>query len=113
VTGEESTTRASGNMLADPGYTDTQERQTKLHLAHAIKGLIAHCRLNQVMAAERLGIAQPKVSGLANHKLDRFLVERLNTLLTALDQDVEIVVRSKPRMRSAGRISVVAPTGGR
>jgi len=28
--------------------------------------------------------------------------------LTALDQDVEIVIRRKPRSRKAGRISVVA-----
>jgi hypothetical protein len=33
---------------------------------------------------------------------------RLMNLLTALDQDVEIVIRRKPRSRKAGRISVVA-----
>jgi hypothetical protein len=35
-------------------------------------------------------------------------VERLMIFLTALDQDVEIVIRKKPRSRAAGRISVVA-----
>jgi hypothetical protein len=35
-------------------------------------------------------------------------VERLMTLLNALDQDVEIVIRRKPRSRTAARISVVA-----
>jgi hypothetical protein len=30
-------------------------------------------------------------------------VERLMTFLTALDQDVEIVIRKKPRSRAAGR----------
>jgi hypothetical protein len=35
-------------------------------------------------------------------------VERLMTLLNALDQDVEIVIRAKPRARAAARISVVA-----
>ena len=35
-------------------------------------------------------------------------VERLMMFLTALDQDVEIVIRNKPRSRMAGRISVVA-----
>jgi len=29
-------------------------------------------------------------------------------LLTALDQDVEIVIRQEPRSRKSGRISVVA-----
>jgi hypothetical protein len=30
------------------------------------------------------------------------------TFLTALDQDVEIVIKKKPRSRAAARISVVA-----
>ena len=30
------------------------------------------------------------------------------TFLTALDQDVEIVIKNKPRSRESGRISVVA-----
>lgn len=113
VEGETAITRGSGNVFADLGYADAEERQTKLRLAHAINGLIARRRLTQVTAAERLGIGQPKVSALANYKLDGFSVERLMTLLTALDQDVEIVIRNKPRSRPAGRISVVAAAGGR
>jgi hypothetical protein len=35
-------------------------------------------------------------------------VERLMSFLTALDKDVEIVIKNKPRSRMAGRISVVA-----
>jgi len=109
---DESITRGSGNVFADLGYADAEERQTKLRLAHAINGLIARRRLNQVTAAGRLGITQPKVSALANYKLDGFSVERLMTLLTALDQDVDIVIRNKPRSRAAGRIAVVAAAGG-
>ena len=113
VTSDDTITRGSGNVFADLGYADAEERQTKLRLAHTINGLVARRRLNQVTAAERLGITQPKVSALANYKLDGFSVERLMTLLTALDQDVEIVIRKKPRSRAAGRISVVAAAGGR
>jgi predicted XRE-type DNA-binding protein len=100
--------RGTGNVFADLGYADAEERQTKLRLAHAINGVIARRRLNQAATAEKLGINQPKVSALANYKLDGFSVERLMTFLTALDQDVEIVIRNKPRSRTAGRISVVA-----
>ena len=53
-------------------------------------------------------MSQPKVSALRNYKLAGFSVERLMNLLTALDQDVEIVIRKKPRSRKAARISVVA-----
>lgn len=55
-----------------------------------------------------LGLTQPKVSALRNYKLAGFSVERLMNLLTALDQDVEIVIRQKPRSRKGARISVVA-----
>jgi predicted XRE-type DNA-binding protein len=101
-------TRGSGNVFADLGYPDAEERQTKLRLAHALNQIIARRRLTQAAAAERLGINQPKVSALANYKLDGFSVARLLTFLTALDRDIEIVIRRKPRSRPAARIRVVA-----
>jgi predicted XRE-type DNA-binding protein len=101
-------TRGSGNVFADLGYPDAEERQTKLRLALALNQIIAQRRLTQAAAAERLGINQPKVSALANYKLGGFSVERLLTFLTALDRDVEIVIRKKPRSRPTARIRVVA-----
>lgn len=101
-------THGTGNVFADLGYPDAEERQTKLRLAYAINQVIARRRLTQVAASEKLGVTQPKVSALANYKLDGFSVERLMTFLTALDQDVEIVIRRKPRSRGMARISVVA-----
>lgn len=108
LTADDAISRGTGNVFADLGYPDAEERQTKLRLAHAINGVIARRRLTQTSAAEKLGVNQPKVSALANYKLDGFSVERLMTFLTALDQDVEIVIKRKPRSRAAGRISVVA-----
>ena len=105
---KEAITRGTANVFADLGYADADERQTKLRLAHAINGVIVRRRLSQAAAAAKLGVNQPKVSALANYKLDGFSVERLMTFLTALDQDVEIVIKNKPRSRTAGRISVVA-----
>jgi predicted XRE-type DNA-binding protein len=101
-------TRGTGNVFADLGYPDADERQTKLRLAHTINGVIARRRLTQAGAAQKLNVNQPKVSALARYKLGGFSVERLMTFLTALDQDVEIVIRKKPRSRAAARISVVA-----
>jgi predicted XRE-type DNA-binding protein len=101
-------THGTGNVFADLGYPDAEERQTKLRLAYAINQVVARRRLTQVAAAERLGVTQPKVSALANYKLEGFSVERLMTFLTALDQDVEIVIRRKPRSRASAHISVVA-----
>ena len=106
--GDEAIVPGTGNVFADLGFADADERQTKLRLAHAINGIVARQRLTQAAAAEKLGVNQPKVSALANYKLDGFSAERLMAFLTALDQDVEIVIRKKPKSRAAGRISVVA-----
>lgn len=104
----EEITRGSGNVFADLGYPDAEERQTRLRLAHALNQVIVRRRLTQAAAAELLGVNQPKVSALMNYKLDGFSVERLMMFLTALDRDVEIVIRKKPRSRPAARIRVVA-----
>lgn len=101
-------TRGSGNVFADLGLPDAEERQTKLRLAYALNTIMDAQRLTQAAAAARLGLNQPKVSALRNYKLEGISVERLMTLLNALDQDVEIVIRAKPRSREAARISVVA-----
>ena len=98
----------TGNVFADLGYADAEERQTKLRLAYAINQLVAERRLTQTGAASALGINQPKVSALQRYKLEGFSVERLMTFLTALGQDIEIVIRKKPRSRPAARITVVA-----
>lgn len=95
-------------MFADLGFPDAAERQAKLRLASALNQVLDGCKLSQADAAKLLGVTQPKVSALRHCKLAGFSVERLMNLLTALDQDVEIVIRRKPRSRKVARISVVA-----
>ena len=68
-------------------------------LAYALNQVLAASKLSQGDAAKVLGVTQPKVSALRHYKLAGFSVERLMNLLTALDQDVEIVMRRKPRSR--------------
>jgi predicted XRE-type DNA-binding protein len=65
-------------------------------------------KLSEANAANVLGITQPRVSALRHYKLASFSMESPINLLTALDQDVEIVIRRKPRSRRAARIRVVA-----
>lgn len=104
----ETITRGTRNVFADLGFPDAVERQAKLRLAYALNQVLADRKFSQADAAQALGVTQPKVSALRNYKLAGFSVERLMNLLTALDQDVEIVIRRKPRSRKTGRISVVA-----
>jgi len=104
----ERVTRGTGNVFADLGFPDAAEREAKLHLAYALNQVLDGRRLSQADAAKVLGVTQPKVSALRHYKLAGYSVERLMNLLTALDQDVEIVIRRKPRSRKSARISVVA-----
>lgn len=100
-------TRGTSNVFADIGLPDAGDRQTKTRLAMALNDIIKTRRLRQVETARLLGIPQPKVSALTNYRLDGFSVEKLMEFLTALDQDVEIMIR--PRMHSgAGEISVLS-----
>ena len=101
-------TRGTANVFADLGFPDAAERQARLRLAYALNQTLDARKVSQADAAKVLGVTQPKVSALRHYKLAGFSVERLMNLLTALDQDVEIVIRQKPRSRKGGRISVVA-----
>lgn len=103
-----SITRGSINVFEDLGYSDAPERRAKLRLAYALNEVLEHRGLTQTAAATLLGLSQPKVSALRNYKLAGFSVERLMTLLNAVGQDVEIVIRNKPRSRPSARITVVA-----
>ena len=101
-------TRGSGNVFADLGLPDAEERLTKVKLAHEINRILEELRLKQTDIAGLLGINQPKVSALMNFKLDGFSVERLMGFLVALDRDVEIVIRRKPKKKQKASLSVIS-----
>jgi predicted XRE-type DNA-binding protein len=103
---KESVVRSSGNVFADLGLRGAGEKQTRVRLAVAIQQIIRARRLSQTEAAQLLDINQPKISALVNYRLDGFSVERLLHFLTALDRDVEIVIRKKPSSRKTARIVV-------
>lgn len=96
---------SSGNVFADLGFPDAEERQTKTRLALAFNRILAERKLKQVEAARLLDLPQPKVSALVNYRLDGFSVERLLELIVRLGRDVEIVVR--PARAEAGRMTVL------
>ena len=98
-------TVSSGNVFADFGFKDADDRLAKSELALQIAKIIKARRLTQAATAERLGIDQPKVSRLLGGKLHGFSTGQLMRFLNALGHDVEIFVREKSRLRR-GKISV-------
>src|SRR5688572_13656972 len=89
--------RGTRNVFADLGFPDAAERQAKLRLAYALNQALEERKLSRADAAKVLGVMQPTVSALRHYKLAGFSVERLMNLLTALDEDVEVVIRLKRR----------------
>jgi predicted XRE-type DNA-binding protein len=99
---------SSGNVFADLGLAEAEEKQTRVRLAVAINEIIQARQMSQSAAARCLRVNQPKVSALLNYQLQGFSVERLMKFLTALDRDVEIVIHEKARRGKRGRILVSA-----
>lgn len=85
----------SGNVFADLGLPDPDERQLRVQLATRLNDLLLAEGLTQAAAAKRFGIAQPHVSELKNYKLGRFSSERLLHYITLLNRDVEIFIRPR------------------
>jgi len=102
--------KSSGNVFADLGVANPEEKQTKVRLAVAINQILAARHLTQARAARELGINQPKISALSRYRLDGFSVERLMHFLGRLGCEIEIVVRlrAKSSSRRAARILVSA-----
>lgn len=95
----------SGNVFADVGFDNPEEMKLRADLVQQLREIINRRRLTQVAAARLLGITQPDLSALLNGRLTKYSLERLLKFMTILDRDVKIVVKAKPRHRSA-RVTV-------
>lgn len=85
--------RGSGNVFADLGLPDPEDALARVRLAEAISDTIERRGLTQTQAAEAMEVDQPKVSLIVNGRLDGFTQDRLMRYLTALGDDVQIIVR--------------------
>jgi predicted XRE-type DNA-binding protein len=99
----------SGNVFADLGLPNPEERLAKADLVMRIAESVRARRLTQAKAAALFGIDQPKVSRLLRGQLSGFSTDKLIHFLTLLGQDVVIVVKpATPHSRKPGHVSVVA-----
>jgi len=98
---------SSGNVFKDLGLENPEELKIKSGLVYRIASLIKERKLTQIEAAKFLGIDQPKISLLLSGNLDGFSTERIFRFLLALDQEIEIRVRTSSRAKKKGKISLV------
>ncbi|MBL4617306.1 MAG: XRE family transcriptional regulator [Robiginitomaculum sp.] len=82
---------SKGSVFDDLGLAP--EHRIKADMALMIKDRMKTLKLNQTKAAIRMGIKQPDLSNILRGHFRGYSVERLTRLLTALDCDVDIVIR--------------------
>ena len=88
---------SSGNVFADLGFRDAEERLLKAKLATKIAQLIEQKGWTQTQTAKRIGLDQPKVSHLLRGRLSGFSADRLFAVLNRLGHSVEVRISAKER----------------
>jgi predicted XRE-type DNA-binding protein len=97
-----------GDVFADLGLPSSEARMPKASIVAELFRLIKGRGLTQVKAAKPVGIAQPDLSHLPRGDFDDHSAERLIKMLTAFEQDIEIVMKPHRRAGKRGRITFKA-----
>ena len=82
----------SGNVFADLGLRNAEERLVRAQLGFHVVTLLKNRNLKQKDAAKLLEIAQPDVSHLMNGHFSRFTTDKLLEFLKKLEQKVRIEI---------------------
>jgi predicted XRE-type DNA-binding protein len=104
--------RSSGNVFADLGRPNPEERLAKAEVARKITNAIKKKQLTQKQAAEILNIGQPKVSALLNGNLRSFSLERMFRFLNALGTSVIVNFRDETDDHEANTFFGTSSSGG-
>lgn len=99
--------KGSTNVYADLGRPDADEMLIKAQLADKIGALMKRRSMTQTDAAKLFRMPQPKVSAMLRGQFRGISEDRMMRCLTALGQNVQIVVKPAREGR-AGVLSVAA-----
>ena len=98
---------SSGNVFADLGLPDPEERLLKAQLAAQIQMFISQKGLTQAQIAEQIGIDQPKISKLLHGRLADFSVDRLLMILKRLGHNVEVRISAEEQAPEDAQVWVL------
>ena len=96
--------RSSGNVFADLGLPDAGKLKIKTGLVVEIRKALRALGLTQQEAAKRMGIPQPKVSGMMRGDFTNLSERKLMDCLNRLGYDIEIKVR--PAAEPVGHLTL-------
>jgi predicted XRE-type DNA-binding protein len=81
---------SSGNVFLDLGLPDAEQLKIKSGLVIEITRAVRRLGLTQEEAGRRMGLPQPKVSGLMRGDFSNFSERKLMECLSRLGYDIEI-----------------------
>lgn len=84
---------SSGNIFADIGLPDADKLKIKSGLVIEITRAVRNLGLSQEEAGRRMGLPQPKLSGLFRGDFSNVSERKLMDCLNRLGYDIEIKVR--------------------
>jgi predicted XRE-type DNA-binding protein len=96
--------RSSGNVFADLGLPGADKLKIKTGLVVEIRKAMRTLGLNQQAAAKRMGVPQPKVSGMMQGDFTNLSERKLMDCLNRLGYDIEIKVR--PTSEQVGHLTL-------
>jgi predicted XRE-type DNA-binding protein len=96
--------RSSGNVFADLGLPDAEKLKIKTGLVVEIRKAMRTLGLTQQEAAKRMGVPQPKVSGMMRGDVTNLSERKLMDCLNRLGYDIEIKVR--PAAEPVGHLTL-------
>lgn len=97
---------SSGNVFADLDLPEADKLKIKSGLAIKITRAVRRLGLTQEEAGRRMGIPQPKVSGMLRGDFTNLSERKLMECLNRLGYDIEIKVR--PSAKAMGHLKLAA-----
>src|SRR3989338_7473489 len=97
---------SSGNVFADLGLRDAEKLKIKSGLVIQIIKAVRRFGLSQEAAGRRMGLPQPKVSGLFRGDFANVSERKLMDCLNRLGYDIE--KKGKPAPQPAGHVKLAA-----
>ena len=98
--------RGSDNVYLDLELPDAEKLKIKTDLVIEIRSAIRRLGLTQQVAAQRMGISQPKVSDMMRGDFSNLSERKLMDCLKNLGYDIEIIAKPRTLDRCAPNFSL-------
>jgi predicted XRE-type DNA-binding protein len=99
--------KGSGNVYQDLGYPNPEDMGRKSDLVHRLDKIIRDRGISQTLAAQIMGVDQSDLSKILRGQFRSVTFDKIFDMLSALGEDVMIIVHSTPQSEERrGRVTV-------